>query len=287
MQQKISESPEQSEDGALIPQDPHSRSVLWRAASILDAFDGSRRSLTLNELSEKTQLPKSTTHRFAESLVELGWLERSSEGYRIGMRLFEVGGLAERRNQLFNKASSHMHELSAATHLSVQLGILDEVDVVYLGRILVRTFELPTRDGGRMPAYCTALGKAMLAFADEELLEHVVSVGLAPRTPSTIVTPNAFLREIKAIRSCGFAVDRQESVRGIACVAAPIRGAGRAIAAVSVTGPVERIDINRLVPLVRGTAGAIWAERFSSQALDSGYESDSYVRSSGQMALDG
>ncbi|OWY60187.1 hypothetical protein B7486_70525, partial [cyanobacterium TDX16] len=143
------------------------RSVLGRVDCIIGAFDGFEGALSLHELTERTGLPKSTVHRMVDQMASIGWIERDLSGYRIGMRLFEIGGLAERHRRLSDVAHPHLHALSAATGFAVQMAILDGSEVVYLERIPVKTFRLPTRQGGRQPAYCTALGKAMLAFDEE------------------------------------------------------------------------------------------------------------------------
>lgn len=243
--------------------DRDARSVLRRIVSIVDAFDGHEQVLSLGELSAATQLPKSTVHRYAEQLIEFGWLERDVHGYQIGIRLFEIGGLANRRNRLRCKARPHLQALAAATGMAVNLGVLDNGDVVYLERMLLRQFELPTRDGGRMPPYCTGVGKALLAFSGDDEVERAIARGLEPRTPYTIVVPELFRAEIETIRSEGIALDREEACLGIFCVATPIRGSGRAIAALSVSGPPEKVDVAALAPLVRHTASMIWADLFA------------------------
>jgi DNA-binding IclR family transcriptional regulator len=251
------------ESGGARNVDSDARSVLRRTVSIVDAFDGSQRVLSLAELSTMTRLPKSTVHRYAEQLVEIGWLERDINGYQVGMRLFEIGSLAGRRERLRSKARPHLQALAASTRMAVNLGVLDQTDVVYLERMLVRQFELPTRDGGRMPAYCTGIGKALLAFSDEHEVDRAIERGLRARTPYTIVVPEVFRAEIADIRKCGIALDREEACAGIACVATAVRGSGRAIAAVSVSGPPSKIDAAVLAPAVRNTASLIWADLFA------------------------
>jgi DNA-binding IclR family transcriptional regulator len=203
-------------------------------------------------------------HRYAEQLVEIGWLERDVNGYQVGMRLFEIGGLAGRRERLRSKARPHLQALAASTRMAVNLGVLDQTDVVYLARMLLRQFELPTRDGGRMPAYCTGIGKALLAFSDEHEVERAIARGLDARTPHTIVVPEVFRAEIADIRECGIALDREEACLGISCVATPVRGSGRAIAAVSVSGPPSKVDVAVLAPAVRNTASLIWSDLFAA-----------------------
>lgn len=247
--------------GAPAPDDEPRRSVLGRVDNIISAFDGSDGALTLHELTERTGLPKSTVHRMVEQLASIGWIERDLAGFRIGMRLFEIGGLAQRHRRLSDVAYPHLHALSAATGHAVQMAILDGCDVVYLERIPVRDFRLPTRQGGRQPAYCTALGKAMLAF-DPEAAAEVLAQELPPRTPRTLTDPRALAVELARVADDGLAHDHQESYEGLACVAAPLRNSGRAIGAVSVTGPVDRIDLHGVGPLVRKTATTVWNERF-------------------------
>ena len=242
-------------------QEKERRSVLGRVNMILSAFDDSDQVLTLQDLTDRSELPKSTVHRMTEQLVEMGWLERNFEGYRVGMRLFEIGGLATRRRRLTESAIPHLHALSTATGFAVQLGILDDAEVVYLHRITAGDFDLPTRDGGRKPAYCTGLGKAMLAF-DPEAAAEVLAGDLPARTRHTLTTPEALAAELEGIAEAGLAHDREEAYEGLTCVAAPLRTTGRAIAAVSVTGPTDRFDADTIGPMVRRTAAAIWAERF-------------------------
>src|SRR5262249_58244507 len=116
-------------------------------------------------LSALVGLPKSTVHRLLEQLRALGWVERDRNNeYRIGMRLFELGGLAKQRNQLIDAALPHLCALAADTNMTVQLGVLDRRQVVYLERITLGGYALPTRLGGRVPADCTGLGKALLGF---------------------------------------------------------------------------------------------------------------------------
>jgi DNA-binding IclR family transcriptional regulator len=106
-----------------------------------------------------------------------------------------------------------------------------------------------------MPAYCTGVGKAMLAFAPPERLAAVVAAGLARRTPRTVVAPGLLAEELARIRERGVAEEHEESAVGIACVAAPVRDGGpHAVAAISITGWANRLDTARLAPAVRTAA---------------------------------
>ncbi|WP_024796512.1 IclR family transcriptional regulator [Tomitella biformata] len=233
------------------------RTVMGRVSSIMDAFDGNQQVLTLSDLNECTGLPKSTLHRLAEQLCQVGWIQRVPDGYRIGLRMFELGSLAIEGNQLHKAAFPHLQALASRTGMSTQLGILDAAEVVYLERIAVGPVRLPIRRGGRNPAYCTALGKALAAF-DDAATRTVLSAPTPRKTANTITTSSALLAELNNVRRAGTAFDRGEAYDDLVCVAAPIRGAGHTIGAVSVTGPANRMRWGLATEAVRSTATAIW-----------------------------
>jgi DNA-binding IclR family transcriptional regulator len=241
----------------------HRESVAGRISMIIGAFDAGSPTLSLSQLTERTGLPKSTVHRMADQLVEYRWLERTASGYRLGIRFFEVGGLVASRNHLRERSLPFLQDLQSATRHSVHLGILEGRDVVILEKLWGHDSpNLPTRVGGRMPAHCTAAGKALLAFAPEKAVEELIADGLERRTGRTIVVPELFRQELATVRTAHWALETEENVAGLRCVAAPIRGAGRAIAAVSVSGPVHKLDVSRVVPLVRRAAADIWSQLF-------------------------
>ena len=238
-----------------------------RISMLIAAFDANAPTLTLSQLTERTGLPKSTVHRMADQLVEFRWLERTASGYRLGIRFFEVGGLVASRSHLRERALPFLQDLQSATGHSVHLGILEGTDVVILEKIWGHgTPTLPTRVGGRMPAHCTAAGKALLAFAPEKVIDEVLAHGLERRTGRTIVVPELVRQELATVRTAHWALETEENVAGLRCVAAPIRGAGRAIAAVSVSGPVLKVDVTKVVPLVRRCAADVWSQLFSKRS---------------------
>jgi DNA-binding IclR family transcriptional regulator len=239
------------------------KSVLSRAAAILDAFKVDPPVVSLSELSCRSGLPKSTVHRLAEQLLALGWLERVTGGYRVGMRLFEVGELAGQCNRMRDSALPHLRKLATTTLWAIHLAVLDRNEVVYLDKIPAKEVDIPSRTGGRMPAYCTGLGKAMLAYEGDEGIERVIAAGLDRRTSKTLTSPDEFRQDLELIRRTGVAYDDEESCPGIACVAAPIRGSGRAIGAVSVTGFSRDFRFREMEVAVRQTAANIWRDLFS------------------------
>lgn len=228
--------------------------VIDRISLVLDAFDGPGR-LTLAQLVRRTGLPRSSAHRMLERLVQLRWLRRSGRDYELGMRLVELGSLAVHQDRLVRAARPLLGELHRATGLVVHLAILDGPDVVYLEKVGDRLASaIPTRVGGRQPAHCTAVGKAMLAFCDDS------GVDLHARMTKYSISGSSQLdAELTKVRAHGVAFEREESLLGFGCVAAPIGSPGEAAAAVSVCGPMNRMMFDqRLVAPVRMMAMNIW-----------------------------
>ncbi|MEA3528321.1 IclR family transcriptional regulator [Nocardia sp. CDC186] len=204
---------------------------------ILEAFDGATPTLTLVELSERTGLPRSTVHRILDQLVRLRWLAHAPGGYRLGLRTLELGGLAADHNEIRDAVSPLLHDVCLQTGMVGHLGVLDGHDVLYLDKIGGRiAASVPTRLGGRMPAHSTALGKALLATLDPSIVEASFRDRLPQLTARTLADRSELHRELGRIRNRqGVAVDNEESVPGITCVAVPIRGRGAAVAAVSLS----------------------------------------------------
>ncbi len=231
--------------------------VIDRISLVLDAFDGPGR-LTLAQIVRRTGLPRSSAHRMLERLVQLRWLRRSGRDYELGMRLVELGSLAVHQDRLVRAAGPLLGELHRATGLVAHLAVLDGPDVVYLDKVGDRMSDaIPTRVGGRQPAHCTAVGKAILADRNED-----AELDLRVRKTKYSISSSAQLAiELAKVRAHGVALEREESLLGFGCVAAPIGNPGEAVAAVSVCGPMNRLTFDqRLTAPVRMTAMAIWRQ---------------------------
>lgn len=229
--------------------------VLNRAVDILTAFThGPGTSLSLAEIARRTGLPKPTLHRILAALEVLGLVEKNPTGYQLGIRLFELGEHVSRKQKLREAALPFMQDLYEASHDTVHLAVLDGTDVVYLERIRGhRQFNVASRVGGRLPAYATGVGKAMLAF-DPDAAKMVMTIPLVARTPYTISSHSLLVEELAHIRQAGISYDREENAIGVACVAAPILLDDRVIGAVSVSCSAPRLDVERYAPAVKAAA---------------------------------
>ncbi|OPC77234.1 IclR family transcriptional regulator [Embleya scabrispora] len=232
-------------------------SVLWKAFRVLGVFSHSRRVLTLAQIVRRSGLPKSTAHRVLAMLLEVGAIEQHSDGYRMGLRMFSLGTLPP-EVALRDAALVHLEELHRVTGQTLHLAILRDADAVYLEKLRGRRYDRsPALVGGRLPARCTAIGKAMLAFSTDRTIAEVSAAPPAPRTARSLTSVPALRRELAAVRVDGYAVDREEAVDGLACVAVPILVAGRAVAAVSVAFAAAAGSGTVLVNPLRHTAAAI------------------------------
>ncbi|WP_308820097.1 IclR family transcriptional regulator [Pseudonocardia alni] len=243
-------------------------SVVGRAFALLSAFGQGDRTLSFAELSRRTGIGKATAHRLLHQMAEWNVVEVSADGVRIGMGLFELGLLASRPFDLREAATPFLADLYRATGETVHLAVAEGLDVVYVQKLEGRNGpSMSSRVGGRMPAYCTGVGKALLAHAPDERVHAVLRQDLPRRTPRTVVARGLLERELGRVRETGIAVEYEESMMGISCVASPITaGGGHVVAAVSITGRANRIDIPRLAPAVRTTALGI------SRSLDDRFD---------------
>lgn len=230
------------------------RSVTSKVLAILGAFSVQHCELTLAQIARRTNLPVPTVHRLARELVEWGGLERIEDGrYRIGLRLWEIGSLAPQQRRLRQLAIPFMEDLYEATHENVQLAVLDGHEALYLEKISGRrAVPIVSRVGGRLPLHATGVGKVLLAFAPQPVIEEVISRGLARLTPHTIVMPGKMLQNLAEVRRTGLAFCYEEMTLGSVSVATPIYGPDEAVvAALSIVVRSFPVDAQRLAPAVK------------------------------------
>ncbi|ORJ61125.1 IclR family transcriptional regulator [Mycobacterium simiae] len=238
------------------------RTVSDRLLMIMDAVATSPGEVGLSELVRLTGMKKATVHRLATDLVAHRMLERGPYGYRLGLRLFELGAHVPASRRLRTCARPFMTDLVTATGETVHLGVLDGAEVLCIEKLTGRrSAPSSTSIGSWLPAYCTALGKVLLAFSHDSVVEPALAEPLAQNTGTTITDRGQFLRELARIREAGVAYDREEWAAGTVCVAAPIvvesyvgRDGHRAVAGLSVTGPAGRLQPARVASAVRTAA---------------------------------
>ncbi len=235
--------------------------VLDRVFRILDALSDDRSEAGVSELAGRLRLHRSTTHRLLMVLERNRYVERSQPTgrYRLGSKLFELGTRVLARIDLGDTARPFLERLVTETGETAHLGVLRQGEVVSLFNVQsTRNLRAPATVGRRIPAYCTSLGKALLAFLPERELEALVkTLPLKPYTPKTLARPSLFRAELKRVRKRGYAIDDEEFEEGLRCIGAPIRDhSGRVIAALSIAGPVSRLKDSRMSALSHSVARA-------------------------------
>jgi DNA-binding IclR family transcriptional regulator len=231
-------------------------SVLGKAQLILENFTAEDDSLSLSEIVRRTGLAKASVYRLSQELLHWGLLERVGSDYRLGLRLFEIGQRVPRQRILRHAALPFMEDLLLATQETIHFAIHDGLDVVYIEKIIMhRGLSKESRVAGRLPLYCTATGKIILAHSPNELLTQVAAAGLAPVTRHTVTSIQVLVQQIEKARRAGIATESEEIRLGYASVAVPVFSSDRTLAgALSITAPTSRMDVPRLVTRLRTAA---------------------------------
>ena len=246
---------------------------LERGLAILSAFGSDKSTIGVSELSRELSLSRSTTHRYIATLTSLGYLQQDAETkrYRLGPRVLDLGFAAINSMDIREISVPHLQALSDATGFTVNMAILDGPDVVYIERCRTsrsgqRQIDLNLHVGSRLPAYCTGLGKALLAFVPEERFEEILDqADLVARGPNTITDRAALRAEMERVRATGLAVNNEELAYGLRSIAAPIRArSGEVVAALNLAVHRSMVSMDDLIerygPTVKRTADVISAE---------------------------
>lgn len=247
------------------PKSPHRAASAYtvkslvKALNILTVLADDNPPYTLTQLSRHLHLHVSTVHRLVVNLVQQGFVEedRLSGGYHLSYRVLRMGLRVLDRLDFRQAAQPLLRDLNLRTRETVHMAILQEKQA-----FSIEKFESPqpvgldARLGRIMPLHCTGVGKALLAYSGDGLLNQIAEPpGLAPMTPRTITGVAQLRKEMERIREQGYAVDQEEAVEGLSCVAGPVFNHKREIvAAFSVAGPAVRFTpacIQEIAHLVR------------------------------------
>ncbi|MEX0317389.1 MAG: IclR family transcriptional regulator [Ruegeria sp.] len=242
--------------------------TVGKACDVLDLVAGFNRPVRFGELLDHSPFPKATLYRFLQTLTNQGMLnfDPDRQSYAPGIRLMRLAHAAWTQSSLAPIARPHLDALSRDLGETVHLAQLDASQVLYVDkRNAEQPVEMYSQAGKVGPAYCTGVGKAMLAFLPEKALDLALSQQSYFRfTPNTLASETELRAELETIRSHGYAFDREEHEPGIICIAAPILTPnGRMLGAISITGPTSRTDLTQLekwAPLVRQAADNIGRE---------------------------
>jgi DNA-binding IclR family transcriptional regulator len=216
-----------------------------RALRILSCFSLERPEIGVSDLARELGLHKSTIHRLLTTLESEGFIRQTQDSrYALSWKLFELGAAVPAWQGIRQLVLNVLNPLVTTTGETAHLAVLDGEEVLYLEKVESRhRLRMPSAVGRRVPAYCTALGKAMLADLDGQARERILARAPFPAlTRHTRTTAAALRSELTRVRTQGYALDEEELEDGLMCVAAPVRDAsGMTCAAISIAGPASRI----------------------------------------------
>lgn len=236
--------------------------LLERAMEVLGCFGPMHSALSLTEIANLTKLPVSTCHRIVGTLAGGGFLIRGNDRkYRIGTRMWAIAQHGPLSDRLRESALPTLARLYEETGENVTLAVLDRGQALYVDRLLgERSIPTLSRAGGHLPLHTTGVGKVLLAFQPDEMIERYLTRDLAKPTAFSMSDPEQLRKDLMDVRANGYAVTRQEMTAGSGSVAVPVRSQGRVVAAVGVIVHMARLDVSRLVATLNLAAVSISRE---------------------------
>ncbi|TXK35937.1 IclR family transcriptional regulator [Nonomuraea sp. C10] len=237
---------------------------LARGLAVIRAFSATAPRLTLSEVARATGLTRAAARRFLLTLADLGYVRNDGRLFSLTPRVLELGYAYLSSLSLPEVAAPHLERLAAEVHESASVAVLDGEDVVYVARVATaRIMRVSISIGTRFPAYCTSMGRVLLAgLPPADLDAYLDQADLRRLTSRTITVPSALRDELDGIRERGWAMVDQEMEEGLRSIAAPIRDrSGAVVAAVNVSTHASRTTLQQarrtLLPPLLATAAKI------------------------------
>lgn len=217
-----------------------------KALAIVGLLAEKQRDMSLAEIAAEFQLPKSTVYGLLATMKEAGYIHQSavSDNYRLGVRFFEIGNIVANNWDVRRAAEPFIRQLVNQIEETVHLAVLVDGEVLYIDkRESNQSIRIVSQVGARLPAHCTGVGKVLLAYLEPEEVERIIHAkGLKAYTRNTITDVHQLKAELERIRQQGYAIDNEEIMPSLYCIAAPIRDLrGKVTAGLSISGPVNRI----------------------------------------------
>lgn len=221
--------------------------VVWKVARLLDLFTPECPEWRVGEVAEALDVPKTTASELMTTLAEQRLLRRTEGGrYRLGWRLFELSHNLMDTTEFRTEAQAIIEDLVETHRETVHLAVLDNMQAIYIEKRQPTPAMKITasRVGTRLHAHCSSVGKVLLSACEWERVEEALAhQGMPAFTPNTIVTPQRLAEELAWVRERGYALELEETLIGLCCVAAPVcDAAGQVVAALSISPPAFRFE---------------------------------------------
>lgn len=209
------------------------------------ALFGQKKGVSIQDISKSLKMNRSNVYRYLRTLVDNGWIEYDLDTYKykIGGKSLQIAGASLQQIDLRATARPFLEDLAKESCLAVHLGILNDSSIVYIDKVESNSpIQMRSKVGMTAPAYCTAMGKAMLSSFEFDELKDLLKGNLPKRTKNTITSMNELYDELIKIKQIGYSVDLEENEEGIGCIAAAIFGYDdELVGAVSVSTLIQNL----------------------------------------------
>ncbi|MES2259989.1 MAG: IclR family transcriptional regulator C-terminal domain-containing protein [Pseudomonadota bacterium] len=229
--------------------DPSFMTSLARGLAVVRAFSDSRRPQTIAQISQKTGIPRAAVRRCLHTLKQLGYVDAELNNFSLRPKVLTLGYSYLSSTPLTVSAQPYLNNISRALNESSSLAVLDDGEVLYVARAATsRVMSVALNTGSRLPAYCTSLGRVMLAhMAPEQLDAYFAKTKLRAMTERTVVSQKRLREILVGVRQAGYAVNDEELELGLRSIAVPVRGAsGNVLAALNVGAQAARVSVEQL-----------------------------------------
>ena len=229
--------------------DPSFMTSLARGLAVLQAFSDARKPQTIAQISQKTGIPRAAVRRCLYTLQQLGYADAELNNYTLRPKVLTLGYSYLSSTPLTISAQPYLNNISRALNESSSLAVLDEDEVLYVARAATsRVMSVALNAGSRLPAYCTSLGRVMLAHLPQDQLDaYLERTRLKPVTANTVTAPKKLREVLAGVRQAGYAINDEELEVGLRSIAVPVRGAsGRVLAALNVGAQASRASVQQL-----------------------------------------
>jgi IclR family pca regulon transcriptional regulator len=229
--------------------DPSFMTSLARGLAVVRAFSDSRKPQTIANISQKTGIPRAAVRRCLHTLRELGYVDAELNNFSLRPKVLTLGYSYLSSTPLTVSAQPYLNNISRALNESSSLAVLDDDEVLYVARAATsRVMSVALNTGSRLPAYCTSLGRVMLAhLPQEELDRYLARTKLRPMTENTVVNQKRLRELLAGVRQAGYAINDEELELGLRSIAVPVRGAsGTVLAALNVGAQASRVSVKQL-----------------------------------------
>lgn len=229
--------------------DPNFMTSLARGLAVLRAFSDQRRTLTIAQISHKTGIPRAAVRRCLHTLKQLGYADQDANNFSLKPKVLTLGYSYLSSTPLTVSTHPYLNSISRTLNESCSLAVLQDNEVLYVARSATsRIMSVSLNTGSRLPAYCTSLGRVMLAhLPEEELADYLATVKLKAYTERTVVSAPRIAQILEGVREDGYALVEEELEIGLRSIAVPVRGAsGTVLAALNVSAQAARVGARQM-----------------------------------------